>query len=156
MHRVADALHRLAINTLTIPPGVDTGDFIVSGGTLTAPSRPAKPRAIPTLAAAVQEYLGSLAHLAESHRYTIGVHLRNLQKKLPHKVDRPIDRVERRDLKGFIQARLKERVERAGTSSVKIPFWLMTGGTVEVSVSGSELTLKDVKANKMFKHKRAK
>jgi integrase len=104
-----DALHRLSINTLTVPPGVDPGDFIVSGGTLTAPSRQAKPRVIPTLAAAAQEYLGNLGRLAESHRYTIGVHLRNLQKKLPRKADRPIGRVERRDLEGFIQARLKER-----------------------------------------------
>ena len=32
--RVKDALHWLAINHLQVPEGVDTGEFIVSGGTL--------------------------------------------------------------------------------------------------------------------------
>jgi integrase len=61
---------------------------------------------VPTLDAALQEYLG---HLAESHRYTIGVHLRNLKKKVPGKLDQPLDQISYRDLEGFIQGRLKER-----------------------------------------------
>lgn len=48
--------------------------------------------------------------MAESNRYTIGVQLRNLSKKLGDKVDAPINQVQRRDLEAFVQARLKERV----------------------------------------------
>src|SRR5438477_8091227 len=33
MHRIEDALHRLAIGLLVVPQGVDPGDFIVCGGT---------------------------------------------------------------------------------------------------------------------------
>ena len=80
MHRIADALHRLAINTLVVPKGVDPGNFIISGGTLTAPSPKREPRIVPTLDHATAEYLGNLEHMAESNRYTLGVHLRNLKK----------------------------------------------------------------------------
>jgi len=38
MHRVEDALHRLAINVINVPDGVDPGDFIVCGGTPTVPT----------------------------------------------------------------------------------------------------------------------
>jgi integrase len=109
MHRVEDALHRLAINLISVPEGVDPGDFIVSGGTLKRPAPAPEPRVVPTLAAAIDEYLQNLGHLAESNRYTIGVHLRNFKKKLPEKLDAVVSAVEKRDLEGFLQARLKER-----------------------------------------------
>jgi integrase len=109
MHRVEDALHRLAVRLIAVPDGVDPGDFIVSGGTLTPPALARGRRTVPTFGSAVQEFLGDLGHLAESNRYTIGVHLRNLQKKLVRQVDAPLDRVERRDLEAYLQARLKER-----------------------------------------------
>jgi integrase len=109
MHRVEDALHRLAVRLISVPAGVDPGDFIVSGGTLTSPAPAPGRRTVPTFGSAVQEFLGDLGHLAESNRYTIGVHLRNLQKKLVRQVDAPLDQVERRDLEAYLQARLKER-----------------------------------------------
>jgi integrase len=109
MHRVKDVLHRLAIRAIAVPDGVDAGDFIISGGMLTEPVARASPRAIPTLDQAVTEYLDNLGHLAESNRYTIGVHLRNLKKKLTTKVAEPIDQVGYGDLERFVQARLKER-----------------------------------------------
>jgi integrase len=109
MHRVEDALHQLTIHLIDVPAGVDPGDFIVSGGKLTAPVLAPPVQVVPTLGAAIQEYLDNLGHLAESNRYTIGVHLRNLQKKMGDKVEAPIDRVTKPDVQGFIQARLKER-----------------------------------------------
>jgi integrase len=109
MHRVEDALHRLAINTLAVPDGVDPGDFILCGGTLAAPVKTTPPCPVPTLEMAIKEYLGNLAHLAESHRYTISVHLRNLTRKLGDKVGRSVGDVARKDLEEFLQARLKER-----------------------------------------------
>ncbi len=56
-----------------------------------------------------KEFQGNLAHMAESNRCTIGVHLRNLAKKLGKKAQGPIDRLERRDLEAFLLARLKAR-----------------------------------------------
>ena len=41
LRRVEDALHWLAIGHLTVPAGVDPGDFILSGRTLEARSRDA-------------------------------------------------------------------------------------------------------------------
>jgi integrase len=109
MHRVEDALHRLAVHVLTVPDGIDPGDFIVSGGTLTAPPPKSPPRAVPTVAAGVREYTENLGHLAESNRGTVRGHLRSLQKKLGPRAEARLDQVEARDLEGFLQARLKER-----------------------------------------------
>src|SRR5579884_46600 len=106
MHRVEEALHRLAIGLIQIPTDIDPGDFILKGGTFTR--RPIL-RQPSTLDAAVDEYLSNIRHLAESNRYTIGVHLRNLKKHLLNKNGVPLDRIEQRDLEGFLQARLKER-----------------------------------------------
>jgi len=109
MHRVEDALHRLAVGLIVVPGGVDIGDFIVSGGTLTGPVNKPEARAVPSFAEAVEEFLGNLAHVAESNRCTIGIHLRNLRKKLGEKADAPLGRIGQRELEAFIQSRLRER-----------------------------------------------
>jgi integrase len=109
MHRVEDALHRLAINTLAVPEGVDVGAFIVSGGTRQKPTAKHRTTAVPSVKDAVREYTDNLAHLAVLNRSTIRTHLGNLRKKLGPKTDAPLDRVEPRDLERFLQARLKER-----------------------------------------------
>src|SRR5262245_33451572 len=82
MHRVADALHRLAINILAVPAGVDPGDFIVSGGTLTAPTPAAPARVVPTLDDLVRQSTEHLGHRAESNRSTVRGHRRSILKKL--------------------------------------------------------------------------
>lgn len=137
MHRVEDALHRLTINTLTVPDGVDPGDFIVSGGTLAANAQPVPPRVVPTLDVAIQEFQDNLGHLAESNRYTIGVHLRNLKKKLAGRVNEPVDRIEYRDLEDFVQARLKERshttVSKERETVAKFFEWTMARGYLTTS-----------------------
>ena len=106
---VQRTIHRLTVGMAVVPDGVDPGDFIISGGTLRAPApvTPLRPQA--TVRAAAAEYLGNLGHMAESNRYTIGVHLRNLHAKLGAGADRPIGRVTPRDLELFLQARLRER-----------------------------------------------
>src|SRR5260370_42015654 len=102
---VQRAIHRLTVGILQVPEGVDAGGFILSGGTLA--TKHARPKVGPTLDEVAKEFQGNLAHLAESNRYTIGVHLRNLAKKLGKKAQGPIDRLERRDLEAFLQARLQ-------------------------------------------------
>jgi integrase len=109
MHRVEDALHRLAVRLLAVPDGVDPGDFIVSGGTLQAPAPKPRQRDVPTFEDAVRDYLGNLGHLAVSNRATVRSHLDNLKRALGAKGGGPLDRVERRDLEAFLQARLKVR-----------------------------------------------
>jgi integrase len=101
-------IHRLTIGILQLPAGVDAGEFIVSGGTRASI---AVVSATPPLsfAAAVAEYLGNLAQVAPSHRYTIGVHLRNLQKGLGPVGNGPVDRVGRVDLERHLQTRLRDR-----------------------------------------------
>jgi integrase len=109
MHRIEDALHRLAIDLISVPQGVDPGDFIVCGGTLKAPEERQESLPVPTVEAAITDYLSCLGHLAESNRYTVRVHLNNLQKYLGPRSGDPINRITHADLDGFLEARLKER-----------------------------------------------
>ena len=137
MHRVEDAFHRLAICLITVPQDVDAGDFIVSGGTLTSPTTKPDPQNVPTLDVATAEYLRNLGHMAESNRYTTGVHLRNLKKKLVEKVGLPINLIERRDLEAFLQARLKERahttVSKERDTVVRFFDWTVGQGYLRTS-----------------------
>jgi integrase len=109
MHRVEDALHRLAIQLLTIPEGVDAGDFILSGGALSAPTPTRNSVIVPTVDEAIQVYTHNLGHLAPLNRATIRTHLGNLKKQLGPSVNLPLNQIEVRDLEGFLQNRLKER-----------------------------------------------
>ena len=108
MHDIQRVLHRLAIGMIQIPAGINPGDFIASGGTI-QPVSHREPVIVPTLAAAIAEYHDHLGHLADSTRYTIRVHLNNLQKHLAPKLGRSIEQVRHADLDGFVQARLKVR-----------------------------------------------
>jgi integrase len=134
MHAVERAIHGLTIGILHVPPGVDPGDFILTGGTLQAPRRP---RRVPSLEAVIDEYLTSQAHKASSTAYTEGVHLRNLKRKLPTKVPAPIDRIAHRDLEGYLQARLKERspstVDKERTTIIQLFKWTVSHGYLEAS-----------------------
>ncbi len=107
MHGVEQAIHRLVTGMAQIPPGVDPGDFILSGGTFKqAASRRAN---VPSIAALIEDYLAHQSHVAPSYLYTQTVHLRNYCKKLGQRADSPCDRVTHRDLEQYLQARLKER-----------------------------------------------
>jgi integrase len=137
MLRVSDALHRLAIGVIHVPEGVDPGDFVVSGGTLTAPvSKPDAPK-VPTLSEAVCEYEDNLGHLAQSYRFTISGHLRTLKKKLGQKADAPINTIKQRDLEGFLQSRLKERssttVSKERVTLLQLFEWLAIRGYADSS-----------------------
>lgn len=135
MHAVERAIHGLATGMLQIPPGVDPGDFILSGGTLKQAAR-RRPR-VPTLASLIEEYLDGQGHKARSTAYTEGVHLRNLLKKLGTRADAPADRVAHRDLESYLQARLKERspstVGKERTTLVQLFRWAVAQGHLDAS-----------------------
>jgi integrase len=137
MHRVEDALHRLAIGLLAVPEGVDPGDFIVSGATLEAAVE-REPRAVaPTVEEAIKEYLDHLGHLAESNRYTIRVHLNHLQRHLGAGAEVPIDRVTHAALDGFLEARLRARapttVSKERGTIVDLFAWAVARDYIEAS-----------------------
>lgn len=109
LHEIESVLHRLARGWLEVPTGLDPGDFIVSGGKLTASSVQPERLPTPNVKAAIAEYLDHLGHLAESNRGTIRVHLNNLQKYLAIRTEIPIDQITHRDLDGFLEVRLRQR-----------------------------------------------
>src|SRR3954462_1550307 len=80
MHAVERTIHGLTTGMLQIPPGVDPGDFILSGGTLKQAAR--RRQRTPAVATLIDDYLAGQGHKAPSTAYTEGVHLRNLKKKL--------------------------------------------------------------------------
>jgi integrase len=129
------AIHALTTGLAEVPPGVDPGDFIVSGGTLKAAVRPR--RRCRALAALIDDYLANQAHKAPSSVYTEGVHLRNLASKLGDRTQAPADRVARRDLESFLQARLKERspstVDKERTTVIQLFRWAVAQGDLESS-----------------------
>ena len=123
---------------IQVPPGVDPGDFIVSGGTLKAAARPRR-RCRP-LAALIDDYLANQAHKAPSTVYTEGVHLRNLAKKLGDQAEAPADRIAQRDLEQYLQARLKERspstVDKERTTIIQLFRWAVAQGDLDVLTGG--------------------
>jgi integrase len=110
---VEQTIHRLLVGLLTVPDGVNPADFIVSGGTLTAPAEePTTRPAVPSLADLIAAYLDSQRNLvADSTHGLLTVHLRNWRKHLGHKVSMPSDQICHRDL----DRHLRERV--AATSA---------------------------------------
>jgi integrase len=135
MHSIERAIHGLATGMFQVPPGIDPGDFILSGGTIKHPAR--RRRRAATLATLVDEYLEGQGHKAASTAYTEGVHLRNLKNKLGTKADGPADRVAHRDLESYLYARLKERststVDKERTTIVQFFRWAVAHGHLEAS-----------------------
>src|SRR4051794_39414920 len=86
---VERAIHGLTTGLIQVPPEVDPGDFVVSGGSLKAAVRPR--RKAPSLSALIDEYLASQAHKAPSSVYTEGIHLNNFKRKLGSRADSPVD-----------------------------------------------------------------
>lgn len=99
-HNVVEvALYRLNRGWLQCPSGIDIGDFIVSGGTLTAPTQvepePAPPPSVNEL---VPRYLEEQKPtMAESYHVTQAIHLKHLIAALGPKATEPCDRVTRRE-----------------------------------------------------------
>ena len=135
MHGIERVIHGLATGMVQVPAGVDPGDFILSGGTIKEAVRPR--RRVPTLAILIGEYLANQAHKATSTVYTEGGHLRNLCKKLGRKVDTSAEKISRRDLELFLQARLRERtpstVHKERDTITSLFKWAVAHGYLDAS-----------------------
>jgi hypothetical protein len=135
MHAVERAIHGLTTGMLQIPPGVDPGDFILSGGSLKQGLRRVKK--CPSLSEWIADDMGSQAHKAASTAYTEAVHLRNLAKKLGAKVALPVDRLVHRDLESYIQVRVSERkastVDKERTTIIGLFRWAVAHGHLDTS-----------------------
>jgi integrase len=145
MHGVERAIHGLVTGLLQVPPGVDPGNYILSGGTIKEAARPR--RRIPALSTLIDEYLAGQAHKASSSVYTEGVHLRNLRKKLGAKVDAPADRIARRDLEQYLQVRLKERtpstVHKERDTITSLFKWAVAQGYLDASPAEGLTSIKE-------------
>jgi hypothetical protein len=107
MHAIEQTIHRLVTGMLQVPAGVDSGDFILSGGTL---KQAVPPRTnVPSVAVLMDDYLAHQSHIAATYLATQTTHVRNFRKKLGSRVNLPCDRLTHRDLEQYLQARLKER-----------------------------------------------
>src|SRR4051812_32472503 len=62
MHAVEQTIHRLVTGMIQVPPGVDPGDFILSGGTARAPA--ARKANVPSVAALIDDFLAHQEHVA--------------------------------------------------------------------------------------------
>src|SRR4051812_45736331 len=107
MHGVEQAIHRLATGMAQVPPGVDPGDFILSGGTLKQAA--ARRANVPSITAPVEDDPANQSPIPPSYLSPQPVHLRNFRKRLGNRADTPCARLTHRDLEKFLQARLKER-----------------------------------------------
>ncbi|WZP00369.1 site-specific integrase [Isosphaeraceae bacterium EP7] len=139
------AIHGLLTGLIEVPPGVDPGDFIVSGGTLRAPAR--SRRRAPTLAALAASYLQGQSHKAPSTVYTEGVHLRNLMRALGPKAEASADAIAHRDLDQFLQARLKLRwpstVHKERDTVGQLFAWAVANGYLESSPASDLAPIKE-------------
>ncbi|MSR55674.1 MAG: site-specific integrase [Gemmataceae bacterium] len=139
LHIVEVAIHRLLTGQVVVPPGVEAGDFILSGGTLTEPEEPrikAVPK--PSTAQLTVDYLNSQKQLqAPSYHSSQALHIRHLLKFIGQKADQPCDRVCFRDLDRYLLSRLETRhpntAERERITLMQLYRWAARQGHVESS-----------------------
>jgi integrase len=109
LYTIKSLLCRLETGALDIPPGVDPGDFIASGGTFRVSPQRTRPteKNVVTVRQLFKEYLASRVSKAITTIGTETTHLNHLGKSLRGKLDRPCDQVDSSDLEKYIQKRLQ-------------------------------------------------
>jgi integrase len=99
-------LHRLLTGQIAVPQGIDPGDFIVSGGTLS--ERTSTKTKVPTVSDLITSYLkAQKAYLAESTHYLFQIHLNHWQRYLGTGVTRKADQVSVQELDVYLQRRIE-------------------------------------------------
>ena len=104
-------IHRVLTGLLKVPAGVEAGNFIVSGGSLTEPAaKREEPAPLPTTRSLMEAYLKSPENmLAESYHSSQKIHLGHLAKHLDGLTDVPCDQVRQQHLEQFLRVRLAIR-----------------------------------------------
>ena len=131
-------IHRILTGFLTVPTGVDLGDFIISGGTLTEPpANHVEPAHMPTTRSLMDEYLESQKNmLAASYLYSQKIHLGHFTKHLGDLVNESCDKVMRQNVEKFLYARLAIRdsntVARERVSLVQFYKWVCGAGITDL------------------------
>jgi len=133
---VRGALHCLRIGHLQIPVGVDVGDFIVSGGRLTA-SEVAETPKIP-LSNAIKEYSESQKNkVADSYLECQRIHLGHLKRFLGNTDELECQAITSKDLQRFLNERLQIRdpntVTRERSTLIRFFEWVHNQGYVDAS-----------------------
>ncbi|MFH1267633.1 MAG: site-specific integrase [Planctomycetota bacterium] len=107
LREVENRLHDLHRGKVAIPPGVDSGDFIVWGN---GAQRKGEPRAAaPTFVELTNAYLlAQKGFKAESTVTTEGIHLKTAAAALGRLANAPVDQLRHRDLVAVLQTRLQQ------------------------------------------------
>jgi integrase len=148
LHLVEVALHRLLTGQARVPPGVDPGDFVVSGGTLEAPPAPPPRKVVlPSLEDLATQYETSQQHLlAPSYLYSQAMHLRHLKTFLGDRAKVPIDQIGFQDLDAYLQERLAQRhpgtAERERVSLRQFFQWVVRQGHLPASPAAALAPIK--------------
>lgn len=134
VHLIELTIHRLHTGQVQVAPGVDPGDFIISGGTLLKPvEAPVRPLQLPSTRALADEYaLSQKDLLAPSYHYSQKMHLRHLMRHLGRLADAACDHVGFRELDRYLKARLSERhpntAERERVTLLQFYKWAVRQG----------------------------
>jgi hypothetical protein len=137
-HLIELTIHRLLTGQTVIPPSVDPGDFILSGGTLQKPVEPpVKAVAPPSTRKLTDEYCDQKPLMAPSYHYSQRMHLRHLVRHLGTRADLPCDQISFRDLDRYLKTRLADRhpntAERERVTFMQFYKWVLKQGMLTVS-----------------------
>lgn len=114
---IEQTIRYLDDGVLKLPEGVDPGEFILSGGKLTAKPIAVVPPKELTLKAMIDGYDASVHSKEESTRRTERTHTKHLLRILgPGTV---VDRVEKKDIQTYVEKRAGETYKRTGRKTTK-------------------------------------
>ncbi|MCY2987997.1 MAG: site-specific integrase [Planctomycetota bacterium] len=109
-HAAEWTIHRILTGQVEVPPNIDVGDFIVSGGLLRQLPDVTRAPPFPTTGELITRYLESKENtISESYLGSQRIHLRHLTKHLGELVHRPCNAVRQRNVEEYLLARLKIR-----------------------------------------------
>lgn len=109
---VQETIRDLMRGFITVPEGVDPGDFILSGGKLTTKPVVAPPPKALTLQGLLDQYAVSGAAKEDSTRRTERTHFKHLLRILG--ANSVVDHLEKKDIQGYVDRRANETYKYTG------------------------------------------
>ena len=128
-------IHRLCSGQLQLPPEIDVGDFIVSGGLLQKPLRTAPPAVFPSTKSLIDRYLENRQHTAApTYHESQTIHLRHFSRFLGKLLEKPCNMITQQLVEQHLLQRLKirdpETVKREKTTITHFYRWVGTRSDV--------------------------